>query len=271
MSESSALRRIAVCVDDAGWSEANDAVILGHLQRREVSAVSVLIEGPSAPDWRGHRLPDSASIGLHLSLTWSPAEGSRGLGALLLQSQLRRLSQADLQTRLLGQLQRFETLLGRPPEFVDGHQHVHAFPTIATTLLTVLERRYGDARPALRSIRSARWRGAKASVLNQLGGNALQALLHREAWPGNRDFAGVYPFDRRHTYGQRMRSWLRDLGDAGLIMCHPGVAELPEHGDARQQESRYLRSTEWLQDRRDAGVVLQPFNRHSFGVSTQNR
>lgn len=257
------LRRLIVCADDAGWDVDNDDVVAALASAARISAVSVLVDGPSAHDWADRALPADCALGLHLNLTWTPERGSERLSSLLLAAYARRLSSAEIRQRINNQLQRFERLFDRPPAFVDGHQHVHALPIVREQLLDRLRQRYGDdprARPAVRSTYARRWRGVKPFALNVLGGRELANRLAALDWPCNRDFAGVYDFSESQPYRQRVLRWLSSLADKGLIMVHPGVQTLTEHGEARAREAAYLGSEDWLIDLASAGVSLQRFD-----------
>ncbi len=254
------VRDLVVCADDAGWDAPSDEAIMALASAGRVSAVSVLVHGPNAAAWRGVELVDNASLGAHLELTWSATEGSNGLGRLIAQAYARRLPRAAVKRRLEDQLKRFEALFGRPPDFVDGHQHVHALPGVREPLLALLDERYAPAdRPAVRVPLARRWRGTKAALIGALGAGELDAELRRRAWPGNDDFAGAYDMGRAGDFRPRMRAWLATLRDHGLIMVHPGVAGAVEHGAARAEEAAYLSGPDWPDDLAAAAARLRPF------------
>lgn len=255
-----AVRSIVVCADDAGWDPASDEVIAGLTAAGRVSAVSVLVDGPNADAWRDADLGPHGSLGLHLHLNWSAASGSRGLGRLLLDSHLHRLPASSVTQRLGEQLERFEALFGHPPDFVDGHQHVHALPGVRGPLLTLLESRYDRAdRPHVRVPLSRRWRGPKATALGWLGGRRLAAELRARGWAANDDFAGAYDMARGGDYRRRMVGWLATLHDRGLVMVHPGAPGAFEHAEARTAEAAYLVGPDWPADLRTMGVTLRAF------------
>src|SRR5204863_2457619 len=87
-----------------------------------------------------------AAIGLHVTLTgpFKPlTPGYRPLrnGAFLplqgtmLASFLQRLHRSQLAAEITAQFAAFEAAFGRPPDFVDGHQHVHLFPQVRQAAL----------------------------------------------------------------------------------------------------------------------------------------
>ena len=265
------MRRIIVCADDAGWSEANDAVIVGHAMNGDISAVSVLVDGPTAGDWAAAPLPSECALGLHLNLTWSAEDGSRGLTRLILDAFSGRLNRHSMAELLATQIARFERLLSRPPDFVDGHQHVQILPVVRDTLLNILEHRYSaGTRPPVRVPYSPVYRGLKCGLLNSLGAKRLATDIRALGWPANRDFAGAYDLTTRQDYRRQMRTWLSTIQDGGLIMAHPGSNEVREHGPARTAESEYFGGPHWRNDLEEADIGLIPFTSESLlGVVTE--
>ena len=57
----------------------------------------------------------------------------------------RRLRRDALAAEIASQLRAFSDLFGRPPDFVDGHQHVQLFPQISGALLEVAKERAPNA------------------------------------------------------------------------------------------------------------------------------
>lgn len=254
------MRSIIVCADDAGWSAENDEVIAGLGGDGRISAISILVDGPTAARWHAFSAVERCALGLHFNLTLQPERDSQGLAGVVLGAYGRRLSQAGLAEEFKRQLMRFERMLARPPAFVDGHQHVHMLPGVRMAVLGVLAQRYdAGERPAMRVPLSEAWRGIKAATINLLGARRLAAELRGVGWPANCDFAGVYNMTGPIDYRRRMVGWLSTIRDGGLIMAHPGVATTMEHALARAQESRYFASRHWTDDCRAAGVRLVPF------------
>lgn len=252
------MKRVALCADDFGAGPAVDAAVLDLAGARRIGAVSCLVGGPAfeadAPALRAIR--DRVDVGLHLEL----ASGRAGLAALLVASHARLLGRAAVARRLAAQLDRFESAFGGPPDFVDGHQHVHALPVVRDILVAELGARYGDRRPAVRNTVPLVPRGAKARMLAVLGGTALRDALRRTGIAHNPDFAGVYdlrPGPSRGAYRARFRAWLAGATDGTLVLCHPGV-EPADAGDpiapARWREHAYLASADLLRDCAEAGV-----------------
>ncbi len=215
--ESRPSRQLWLIADDFAQSEPIDRAILELAGKGLLSGTSVFAESAAcrerAPDLRACT---DLAVGMHFSLTHS-IEGRLcwSLTEVWRRSFLRQWSAQDLQKLWHAQLDAFEQALGRAPDYVDGHQHVHQLPQIREAMLHVLQERYGRVLP-LRSTVMRSWRGLKAWVIQFLGGKSLPAHSCM-----NEDFAGVYHFEAT-AFEQEMQRWLDTLVDRGLIMCHPG-------------------------------------------------
>jgi predicted glycoside hydrolase/deacetylase ChbG (UPF0249 family) len=250
------LKRIALCADDFGAFPGADAGILRLVDGDRLGGVSCQVAGGAfsadAPALRERA--GAVDAGLHLDL----AAGRGGLAALLLRSHARALDARATANRIAEQLDAFELALGRPPAFVDGHQHVHELPVVREALLDVLARRYGRPGPLVRNTVPLRPRGAKAFGIAALGGFGLRRALRARGVPHNADFAGVYALDGRADYAALFRSWLAGAADGTLFLCHPGAAAADPGdpiGPARAAELAYLSSAAFEDDCRAAGAA----------------
>jgi len=253
-----AKRRIAVCADDFGLSAAACRSILALGAAGALTATSCAVDGPAlAAHLEALKAlrPDLA-VGLHVNLTENPCfAGSQALPRWIAATWLRRrLDVTALQTELRRQLDRFETLFGTPPDFIDGHEHVHQFPVLRELLLEEIHARYGD-RVRVRCTWPSHFRGSKAAIIALLGGAALRRGLRARGLLGNRDFAGVYDLKSAGGYAARMDEWLRTLDDGGLIMCHPEWPGETPHA-ARAHEHAFFSSADWPRLLRSWNVAL---------------
>ncbi|HEY6100275.1 MAG TPA: ChbG/HpnK family deacetylase [Anaeromyxobacter sp.] len=250
------MKRLALCADDFGAFPGADAGILRLVDLGRLGGVSCQVAGGAfaadAPALRERA--GAVDAGLHLDL----AAGRGGLAALLARSHARALDRRRVADRISVQLDAFERTLGRPPPFVDGHQHVHQLPVIRDALLDVLASRYGSPGPLVRNTVPLRSRGAKAFALAALGGFGLRRTLRARGVPHNADFAGVYGLDARADYAALFRSWLAGAADRTLLLCHPGLASADAGdpiGPARAAELAFLSSPAFDEDGRAAGAT----------------
>ncbi len=265
----SARAGLLLCADDYAMHPLIDQAVQQLALAGRLSATSCMT---TAPGWRqaARALPalrPGLSVGLHFNLTegHGGVYAARGLGALLRAAYLGRLPRRQLQAAWRAQLDAFEDALGTPPDFIDGHQHVHQLPGVRQALLAELQARYGNqaALPWLRSTRpaGALWRSPKALVIALLGGYSATRQWQRAGLGMNAGFGGVYGFDAPQVadYRRHMQHWLAQMpASGGLLMCHPASAALP--GDAlgaqRRVEHDYLASAAFAEDLAQAGTRL---------------
>ncbi len=266
-------RTLAVCADDFGIAPGISSAIATLAGAGRLTATTCLVNGPHWPEAaRALRaLPRSVELGLHLNLT-EGAPRSRQLAArwpafpdvrrMIVLAQLGRLPRGELRDELDAQLAAFVAGVGRAPDFIDGHQHVHHLPVVRDLVLDLAE--HIRPRPAVRSTARLLGRGStvKRWVIERTGGRALGAELRRRGLPHNHALLGAYGFDRP-DYGALVREWLAHVpADGALLFCHPGRALPSDPPDAiaaaREREFAYLGSAAFGDDLAAAGVALGP-------------
>src|SRR5215217_5493703 len=152
------MRRIWLCADDYGIAPGVNAAIRDLVARGRLNATSVMVVAPSFSPAELNALVEAGdcAIGLHLTLTgpfkpltagFAPlANGSfHPVQAMLRLALLRRLDAGALRREVDAQVVAFTTALGRPPNFLDGHHHVHLFPQVRDTVLDTVRRLAPDA------------------------------------------------------------------------------------------------------------------------------
>jgi predicted glycoside hydrolase/deacetylase ChbG (UPF0249 family) len=236
-----AMRRIILCADDYGISPGVSAAIRDLIVRGRLNATSVMVAAPSfnRSEAAALRVLRSASrhlaIGLHVTLTapFQPMSRSfrerHGDGFLPLEQTMRRayargFRRPPLMDEIATQLQAFMTAFGRPPDFIDGHQHVHLFPGVRQAALDVTRaqapqawiRQCGRALPLNR-----RFADRKGFLLDVLSLQFRQSAARRGV-PTNPAFAGTYDFVPEADFAALFPAFLDHLPDGGLVMCHPG-------------------------------------------------
>lgn len=262
---------ISVCADDYGLNAAVDEAALALAAQGRISAIGCMTR---MPQWKlaAPALQDVAAqtdVGLHLDLTQAPGTGIRyRLGALIAMAHVGMLRMAPLRSEIRAQLDAFEDALGGPPDFVDGHQHVHQLPGVRDALLEELMHRYAFQRPWLRNTQPPRQRSAacrmfsadarKHRLIAQLGAGKFLDLALVCGFRTNRHLLGVYGFDGSLSgYEARLACWCNEAGADDLLMCHPASAALSSDpiGKARITEYAVLRSSRF-------GELLDEFRLH---------
>ncbi|HSR75105.1 MAG TPA: ChbG/HpnK family deacetylase [Xanthobacteraceae bacterium] len=270
-------RYIWLVADDYGISRAVNAAIRDLMALGSINATSVMVVASGFDDEEAAKLSASrgdGAVGLHLTLTapFRPLSAGYGpthdgawlsLGETFVASMLRRLNAQALTEEIAAQIARFTTAFGRPPDFIDGHQHVHLFPQIGRCVLSV----------ARQSVPGAwvRQCGHATFSLSDRKAVALDALSRRfrkraqaSGVRTNPAFAGTYDFRSSADFADLFASFLDDLPDGGVIMCHPGQvdAELARNDTLttlREREYAFFKGEAFrdLLARRGYGLVGQ--------------
>ena len=253
MTTSAALRALILCADDYALHPAVDEAVEQLTLAGRLSATSCMT---TSPRWKqaAPRLQDlrpRLSVGLHFNLTESHGGSApaQALGTVIRQAYTGAWSAVAMRTLWQQQLDAFEAELGTPPDFIDGHQHVHQLPGMCDAMLHVMQQRYhAHEMPWVRSTApvGTLWRSPKASIIALLGGWQTTRRLRKEGVLINQGFGGVHGFDALtpEGYGAQMAQWLPQVQTGSLLMCHPATAEVV--GDAigaqRPVEFAYLMS-----------------------------
>ena len=277
------MRSLVLCADDFGLSPGVSRGIADLARAGRLSAVSCMSLSPdfarSAPLLEG--LHGRCDIGLHLTLTalaplgpmptLAPDEKFPPLGTLMRRLVLNRPPVQEIAGELQRQLSRFVSVLGRMPDFVDGHQHVHILPRVRQALIGLFESgRLDRTRIYVRDCYEPPGRVLRRGVAvgRALTISALSVPLHaalrRRGLRANRGFSGINDFSPREDFRPLFRRFLRDSGPQPLVMCHPGHADEALVGRdpvvaRRADEQAYFAGDAFVEDLADAGFRLERF------------
>lgn len=265
---------IVACVDDFGLNDGVNRAVLALAARGLVSATSCMVNMPEfSPAAVRAAIAAGIDVGLHLNLTEGIPVSVRlravwprfpSLGALLVRSHAGMLPRAAIAEECCAQIDRFIELAGRPPDFLDGHQHVHHLPVIRAAWLGAVQAR--GLQLYVRDAGSLRGPGfaVKRAIIRWTGGRQLSHLLVDHGLPRGSPLFGSYDFGAG-SYRGLMRGWLGGLAAdgelRGLLFCHPSHGDSAvDHGDsigaARQREWEYLDSPAWCEDLAAVGARL---------------
>jgi predicted glycoside hydrolase/deacetylase ChbG (UPF0249 family) len=233
-------KRIWVVADDYGIARGVNAAIRDLLAQGAINATSVMVvasgfDAREAAALAGLRSASGIAVGLHLTLTapfrplvadYAPTRAGSflPLADTFVAAASGRLRPEALEAEAVAQIARFVEAFGHPPDYIDGHQHVHLFPRIAQGTLAAVRTGAPQAwiRQCGRAARSGP--GAKAVVLDLLS----TRFRKRAAAAGlrtNPGFAGSYDFGTRADFAALFATFLQGLPQSGVIMCHPGVVD----------------------------------------------
>ena len=249
---------IVVCADDYGIEPGVNEAIVELAQLGRLSATSCLTHAPHFAEHAGALQVLDIDVGLHINFTESlGAPGQyQPLPTLILSAYLRKLGMQDVYKQISEQLDTFEHHMGRAPDFMDGHLHVHQLPVIRDALMRILTERYRGAMPWVRNTQPGKLSSGlpfkqrvKAHIIGFLGANALSAQAKKIGVPMNRNFFGAYDFSQPHPpYAAMLDAWMQHAGRGSLIMTHPAkfVSDQDVFGQDRIQEYRVLGSELFL-------------------------
>jgi predicted glycoside hydrolase/deacetylase ChbG (UPF0249 family) len=236
-------RQIWLCADDYGISPAVNAGIRELIAGGRLNATSAMVAapylGPDEAQALAHLNANEkrAAIGLHVTLTAPFKPMSAGFtpkrdGAFLPLAETMRMAVARrlrvdmLAVEIARQLEAFEKIFGRLPDFVDGHQHVHLFPQVRDAFLKTVAEISPNAwvRQCGRANSLRRLHDRKALLLDILS-MAFRRRAERQGLTVNPAFAGAYNFSPKAKFAKIFPRFLTGLPDGGLIMCHPGFVD----------------------------------------------
>ena len=280
--------RIILCADDYGLSPGVSQAIRMLIAANRISATSAIVTRPSWMQDAAALKPlrSEAAFGLHLNLTlgaplskdWRFNSSDRfpGISRLIAAAYTGRLKSSVVTAEIECQLDRFETGIGNPPDFIDGHEHVHVLPVVRSSLLSILKRRYAR-RPLLirdpspTAIKAGAGRGPRFKILAlKLLARNIKRDVTRTGFITNDCFGGVTAFSASAAAVTDDFAAAADLqGWRPLVMCHPGypdaeLARLDTVTARRQFEYDALMGTSplshmiWRPARSPEGVVAWP-------------
>ncbi len=215
------MKSIILCADDYAQNRGISRGIRQLAARGRLSAVSCFTfmasweeEGPALAS-----CGDTFDIGLHFSLTHHIKPS---IADWMLRSLRGTIDRAEVEDHLAFQWERFRGVLGRDPDYLDGHQHVHALPGIAPIIEETLHALGVPATFPIRRVDRPLFHPAgiaKSTILSFLARRGQRAPI----FPGNRRFAGLYSF--RGNFAALLARWTQAAPDGTLIMCHPGLPD----------------------------------------------
>lgn len=272
-------RHIWLCADDYGISRSVNRAIRELILRGRLNATSVMTGAPHFDAEEAAALDETnsgvtrAAIGLHVTLTGPFKPMSEGfkpldhghflpLNKMMRGTMMRRLNLERLTIEIATQVEAFVRAFGRPPDFLDGHQHVHLFPQVRDAVLKVATVAAPRAwiRQCGRPRTAGRRKSRKELVLDVLS-LGFRRKARRLGVAFNPAFAGAYDFHHEPDFAKVFPRFLAGQPDGGLVMCHPGFVDaelkrLDELTDQREREFAYFDSNEFLRALGEHGVAL---------------
>jgi predicted glycoside hydrolase/deacetylase ChbG (UPF0249 family) len=276
----SAKARVVLCADDFGLSEGVSRAIVELAESGRISATSAMTNCPAfagaAPGLKA--LDGRVGLGLHLNLTTGaplgtmPAFAPNGVfpanREVVARALTRRLPLAEIRDEVERQLDAFEAAFGRPPDFIDGHQHVHVLPGIRGMLLDVLARRrlqamwLRDPTDNLAAILGRRIAAQKALVVEALA-LGFRGHANRAGFDTNEGFSGYRSFEQPTDIAAVFEASFARLARRPVVMCHPAhpdreLSAFDPVPRSRAEELAYLGSDRFAELLEERGIALVP-------------
>lgn len=261
---------LLLCADDYGLAPGVNAAIRDLIAQGRLTATSVM---SLCPHWRSgadalRALKDKADVGLHFTLTDQPPLGPMPtlapdgrlppLGRLMGWAYRGRLNspaaKAEIRDELSRQIAAFADAWGAPPDYIDGHQHIHQLPVVRDAVAEALASLPGAyIRLCGEPVTAVLRRGVavpKTLLIGGLGGG-LRRMVRDRGIPANDRFAGVYDFAGSRPFADLMSRFLDGIGGRTLVMVHPGLPDeelrrVDTLVEPRRAEYDYLRGTEFV-------------------------
>ena len=165
---------------------------------------------------------------------------------------------------IASQLKAFVTVFGRPPDFVDGHQHVHLLPQVRDAVLTVASeaapqawvRQCGRVMPLRHRLTDRK--GHALDIMSQTFRRRARRLGVRT----NPAFAGTYAFADEADYAELFPRFLDRLPPDSVVMCHPGFVDdelkrLDPLTQLREREYEFFMGNDFPRLLSEHGITLQ--------------
>jgi chitin disaccharide deacetylase len=273
-------RRFWLCADDYGIAPGVNAAIRDLVARRRLNATSVMVVTPSFARSEEAALSmlnaagPRVAIGLHLTLTAPLKPLTAGYAPLIdgaflpIATTLRlalqqRLDVAAVTREFRAQFEAFAAAFGRPPDFIDGHQHVQLFPQVRQAALetaswmapTAWARQCGSSLPLHRRLTDP-----KGLLIDWLS-REFRSRAANLGIATNPAFAGTYTYRPNADFAAIFPGFLENLPEGALVMCHPGhvdaeLERLDPLTTLREQEYAYFCGEEFAAVLEKRGFTL---------------
>ncbi|MDP2940595.1 MAG: ChbG/HpnK family deacetylase [Candidatus Omnitrophota bacterium] len=258
---------IIICADDFGISSQVNNAIIKLLELKKISAVSCLVTGKGWHDGANllRSFRDEVDIGLHLSYCESSFNKALRL------AYLGRLDREKIFSGFKTQLNCFFKELGRFPDFIDGHQHIHQLPIIRLALMDLISIMRVDkiyvrnSSISLNDIFSRKISILK-NILIAIPGNSLKRYLSKMHIYTNNDFLGIYDYDVNNNPEEIFETFLKTAKHPNsILMIHPSCGNERDDNknscfdNKRKEEMRYFDSDKYKNILEEYGLYLTRF------------
>lgn len=249
---------IILCADDFAQNKEISEGILELAYKHRLSAISCMTKMPLwtslAPELSILKATlkeqsKNIQLGIHFNLTHH-SHDTHPLPYWLVASMMGGINRKAVEKSFNEQCDAFEDILGQIPDFIDGHQHVHAFPIIREVMIENVLKRYRSKLPYIRNINPILMGNQKSSLKSFVLAKMTQGLtplLNQHGISYNRYFAGLYDLSPHSDFQALIHQWF-EAPNQTLIMCHPGLASQDKTDPIRETRFKEFKvlNSEWF-------------------------
>ena len=251
-----------IIADDFGLCEKHDNVIIDLINDKKINAVSVMVHPELKTSRRSNllKVENNLAIGLHLNFTiLLPKNKTTNTSLkLFLNNLILKNNNKIIAQSIQYQINLFENIFDKFPDFIDGHEHVHIFPNIFGALTKILvtsslPQNFWVRSPAPSTLsdlyREYRNAGIKVIIISFLGLIARKKLKKLNL-KSNTNFFGFLKLNTTSKhFEKRYNENLSLLKKNMTLMVHPGDAESPVYikghsNKIRALEAKILKNSE---------------------------
>jgi len=233
---------ITICADDYGLAPGVSQAIRDLILKRRLHATGCMTGSPHWPQQAVLLKPleGLAHFGLHITLTQqSPLGAMPNLApdgklpnpdALVMRTWAGKVDAREIAAEIHRQIDAFEAAMGRQPDFLDGHHHVHHLPVVRDVVLSIWQNRLGRSgwiRSCWENPATLMRRGVdsvRASIIAMLGWR-WHHMMNRHRVPHNLSFRGVYDLTDRIAFAKLFATFIDNPQPRTLVMVHPGLID----------------------------------------------
>lgn len=217
-------QRLIVTADDFGLSSRANRNILHLISLGKIDRVGVMVHGNITPNELDQLLKSGVKLDIHLDIKHEfPAQTTlpknvfvRGL-TFLWSYVSRKFSTSKVQSDWCEQIEMFNKLVGRNPDGINSHEHVHFFPPFFKLALKIAEQ---YSIPYIRIGESG----------ISIGTSLISKILHLLRILNKKKFSSSSNVSSKSLVSI---DWISDMDNfldnlpAGTIefVCHPAIAE----------------------------------------------
>jgi len=208
--------------------------MLSLLSDKKIDGVSIFSEyvsSNSIEELLELKEKKNIKIGLHFNLTLTQSKNKKiNVKYLLFKSLFSIIDKVSVANDFENQLNLFIKKLGFYPDFIDGHEHVHAFPIISNVIYKKLKAinyeglvRYVGSGSTDLFMRSLKYNFFLKYITLEIIAITQKTLLKKNNLKFNKSFDGLLPDKKSKNLKKILNEIYKPSNSRQLlIMCHPG-------------------------------------------------